>query len=99
MNDEELERRLCRAEQRAKSNTHRLDAVEKRQDHIGELVTNMTLIAQRQDSMEKDVGEVKEDVKTLIRQPAKRWEMVTEKIILTVVGILVGCLATRLGWQ
>lgn len=95
--EQELEHRLCRAEERAKSNSHRLDDVERRQGQLEELVTSVSLIAQRQDTMEKDVSEMKEDVKTLIDKPGQRWESVVEKAIAAAVGALIAYLAVSLG--
>lgn len=86
-------------EDRSKSNTHRIDDMEKRQDKLDELVTSVSLIAQRQDSMEKDVCEMKGDVKTLIHKPSKRWEGVIEKITSAIIAILIGYIALRLGLQ
>lgn len=95
--EQELEHRLCRAEERAKSNSHRLDDVERRQGQLEELVTSVSLIAQRQDTMEKDVSEMKEDVKTLIDKPGRRWESVVEKAIAAAVGAVIAYLAVSLG--
>ena len=87
--DLEHERRLTEVEDRAKSNSHRLDEVEKRQDNLEELVGSVKVLATKQESVEQDVKEIKSDVKNLTSKPAKRWEGVVEKIIFTVVGAVV----------
>lgn len=84
--DLEHERRLTVVEDRSKSNSHRLDEVEKRQDKLEELVGSVKVLATKQVSVEADVKEIKSDVKNLTSKPAKRWESVVEKLILTVVG-------------
>ncbi len=94
-----LEHRLSAVEDRSKSNTHRIDDMEKRQDKLDELVTSVSLIAQRQDSMEKDVCEMKGDVKTLIHKPAKRWDGVVEKVLYAIIAALIGYIAVQLGIQ
>jgi hypothetical protein len=66
--------RLTRVEDRSKSNTHRIESLEKRQDDTEKLVTSVAIIAEKQKGMEGDVKEVKCDVKKLIEKPAKRWE-------------------------
>ena len=91
--------RLVKVEERAKSNSRRLDDVEKRQSEIGELVTNMALIAQRQDRMERDVRDIKDMVTEQSAKPGRRWEAVVEKLLLTAVGALVAYIAVRLGLQ
>lgn len=95
----QLEHRLSGVEDRSKSNSHRLDEVEKRQDRLDELVTSVSLIAQRQDSMEKDVCEMKCDVKTLIHKPSKRWEGVVDKVLYAIIAALIGYIAVKLGIQ
>lgn len=92
MTVQEMEHRVTAVEDRAKSNTYRLDDIERRQGEMEELVTNVSLIAQRQDSMERDVCEMKEDVKTLVSKPAKRWESLMEKVIAALVGAWIAWL-------
>ena len=99
MDELTLEHRLSAVEDRSKSNSHRLTDVEKRQGELGELVTSISLIAQRQDSMERDVCEMKEDVKTLIRKPGRRFDGIVDKCLLVLVAALVGYVLVRLGLQ
>lgn len=89
--------RLTRVEDRCKSNTHRIESLEKRQDDTEKLVTSVAIIAEKQKDMEGDVKEMKCDVKKLIEKPAKRWEGVVEKIIYTVVGAIVAYLLAKGG--
>ena len=95
--EQELEHRLCRAEERAKSNSHRLDDVERRQGQLEELVTSVSLIAQRQDTMDVDIKEIKTDVKSLAAKPARRWEMVVDRIIPALAAGLAAYILAHLG--
>ncbi len=97
MNELEWERRLSRVEDRTKSNTHRLDEVEKRQEDITELVRSVSAIAQKQTDMDADMKEIKADVKVLTAKPARRWESIVEKALLTAVAGLVSWVLLRLG--
>ena len=97
--DLQHEERLTRVEARCKSNSRRLDAVEEKQTQLNDMVTSMALIAQKQNTMEKDMGEIKKDLKTIADKPGKRWESVVEKAILAAVAILVTYIAVRLGLQ
>lgn len=97
MNELEWERRLSRAEDRCKSNTRRLDEVEKRQEDITELVRSVAAIAQKQTDMDADMKEIKADVKALTGKPGRRWESVAEKALLTAVAALVSWVLLRLG--
>ena len=89
--------RLTRVEDRSKSNTHRIESLEKRQNDTEKLVTSVAIIAQKQKDMEGDVKEMKCDVKKLIEKPAKRWEGVVEKVLYTVVGAVVAYLLAKAG--
>ena len=89
MDELEWERRLSHVEDRAKSNTHRLDEVEKEQHQLGELVTSMSVMAQRMDTTEQAVGEIKQDVKMLVNSPRKWWETAVKTAITVLVTALV----------
>lgn len=91
------ERRLSRLEDRAESNTRRLDKMEKVQETLTELVQSVATIAQKQADMDTDMKEVKADVKTIAGKPAKRWEGIVEKALLTAVAALVSWCMVRIG--
>lgn len=93
----DMEHRLTEVEARSKSNAHRLDDVEKRQDNLDKLTTSVSLLAEREERMESDVKEIKSDVKTLAEKPAKRWEAVVEKALLAVVASVVAYFLGRMG--
>lgn len=92
-----IEHRLTEVEERSKSNTRRLDEVEKRQDNLEDLVSTVKVLADREERVETDVKEIKADVKTLADKPAKKWESLTEKVLSVVVGALIGFLLTQIG--
>jgi predicted nuclease with TOPRIM domain len=89
--------RLAKLEERAKSNSHRLDAVEKRQDSLDELVSAVATVKTEQGHIQDDVKEIKDDVKELTGKPAKRWESIVDKLILAVVAAVAAYLLGRLG--
>ena len=95
--DLEHERRLTEVEERSKSNTHRLDEVEKRQDTLDELVGTVKVLATCEEVVESDVKEIKSDVKNLTLKPAKRWDSLVEKIITMVAAAIVGFLLAKIG--
>ena len=92
-----IEHRLTEVEDRAKSNSHRLDEVERKQEDMAELVQSVATIAQKQTDMDADVREIKADVKTLAAKPGKRWEAIVDKALLAVVTALVGYLLLKIG--
>jgi predicted nucleic acid-binding Zn-ribbon protein len=97
--DMEHERRLTEVEERAKSNTHRLDKVEKQQDEFVDLVTSVKVLAEREQNVENDVKEIKNDVKTLTGKPGKRWDSLVDKIIVALTAAIIGFLLSQIGLQ
>lgn len=93
----ELERRITVLEDRTKSNQKRLDKLEKVQKTLTELVQSVATIAQKQVDMDGDMKEVKADIKLLAGKPAKRWDTVVEKVLLTVTAAVVGWILWQLG--
>lgn len=96
--DIEYEHRLTEVEDRSKSNCHRIDEIEKRQDDLDELVSSVKVLAVREEAVEQDVKEIKTDVKFLANKPAKRWDDLVDKIILTAVGLIIGYIFSRIGF-
>ena len=88
MNELELERRLCVVEDRSKSNSHRLRAVEEKQDAMTDLVQSVAAMAQKQVDMDADLTEIKADVKNINLKPAKRWYNVIDKALLGDTGAI-----------
>lgn len=95
--DLEHERRLTEVENRSKSNTHRLEEVEKRQDNLDKLVATVEVLAVKESNVENDVKEIKSDVKLLTGKPGQRWDSMVEKIMLTLIAGVVGFLLSQLG--
>ena len=91
------EERLSKVEERAKSNSHRLEEVERRQDKLDDLVSAVNVLATREEKVENDVKEIKTDVKTLTQKPSKMWEGVVEKVIFTIIGIVIAYVFSKIG--
>lgn len=95
--DLEHEKRLTACEERSRSNSHRLEEVEKRQDSLDELVGTVKVLAVREQNVENDVKEIKSDVKSLTNKPAKMWDSMVEKIMLTIAAAIVGFILAKFG--
>lgn len=95
--DLEHEERLSKVEERAKSNTKRLDEVEERQNNLDELVASVRVLATREERVEKDVTEIKSDVKSIKEKPGKRWEAMVDKIVWAVLAAVIAFLLGRIG--
>lgn len=95
--DLDHERRLTEVEERAKSNSHRIGELEKRQDNLDELVGTVKVLAVRERQMEIDVKEIKNDVKALASKPAQRWELLVTQIITLLAAAVIGFIIAKLG--
>ena len=92
-----IEHRLTAVEDRAKSNSLRLDDVEKRQDNLEKLTSTVEVLAVREKNVEADVKEIKTDVKNLSEKPAKRWDNLVDKIIWAVAAALLTYALSKIG--
>ncbi len=92
------EHRLTEVEERSKSNTHRIDVLEKKQDNLDKLVGAVEILADREKRVEGDVKEIKDDVKSIKDKPAKRWESLITQIISILVAAIAGFIIAKLGF-
>ena len=88
---------MTEVEERSKSNKHRIDELEKRQDNLDELVGSVKVLAVREEQVEKDVKEIKTDVKNLSSKPGKRWDNLVNQVVSILIGAVLGLLLTRIG--
>lgn len=96
--DFEHEKRLTEIEERSKSNSHRIDSLEKRQDNLDELVGTVKVLAVREENVESDVKEIKSDVKSLTGKSGKLWDGMVEKIIMIIIAAVVGFVLAKIGF-
>lgn len=97
MTDEEMIRELAETTARSKSNTKRLDEVEKEQKNQSKLITTVSELAIKQESMNENLVEMKDDIKIIKEKPAKRWDSVIDKISMTILGAIILFLLAKLG--
>lgn len=90
MTNEEIAAALSDVNNRSKSNTHRLDKLEQRQDNLDSLVSCVAGMKKDLEYTQGDVKEIKSDVKAIMDTPKKRWDTVITVIITTVVSAIVG---------
>lgn len=90
MTTEEMAAAIAETDSRCRSNTHRLDKMEERQDNLDKLVSAVSGLQKDMEYTTKDVGEIKTDVKTLMDGPRNRWNAIVNTIITGIVGVLIG---------
>lgn len=92
-----FEHRLTAVEDRAKSNTKRVDELEKRQDDLDDLVTTVKVLATREENVENDVKEIKKDVKDLTGKSGKRWDDLVDKFVWAIAAACLGFILAQIG--
>ena len=95
--DLEHERRLTEVEERAKSNTHRLDKLEESTEAINRLATSMEVMAERQEQVADTVDKLDGKVTALESKPAKRWEGIVDKAVWAVLAAVIAFILARIG--
>lgn len=90
----EFAEKLVEIDQRSKSNCHRIEEVEKRQDNLDKLVASVSILKTEQEHIQSDVQEIKHDVKDMKAVPAKRWDGLVDKLIAVLAGAFLAWLVT-----
>ncbi len=104
MTTEEIAVKVAEVEHRSKSNTRRVEKLELQTEAIQSLATSVEVMVKEQshqteaiERIEKNVEKLDGKVEVLEHKPAKRWESVVDKVIMTIVGAIVGYLLVKLG--
>ena len=104
MTSEEMAVKVAEIDQRARSNTRRVEKLEVQTEAIQSLATSVEVLVKEQvhqteamDRIEKNVEKLDGKVEALENKPGKKWEMVVDKIILLVVGAVVALILREIG--
>ena len=95
--DLEHEQRLTAVEERAKSNSHRLDKVEASTEAITRLATSMEVMANKQEQVADTVDRLDGKATALEGKPGKRWDNLVEQLIWAVVAAVTGFFLAQIG--
>lgn len=95
--DLEHEKRLADVENKAKSNTRRIENLESVTGALNNLATAVQVMATKQDGMVKSINRLDASVEAIKEKPGKRAEAIAEKIILVIVSALVGAALAHFG--
>ena len=75
----------------------KIEKLEERQNNLEELTKAFSVMQNEQEHIKTDVGEIKEDVKQLVSKPAKRYDAIIDKVVLSLVGAFVGFVLCKIG--
>ena len=113
MTMDEIAVALQKNEDRSKSNTHRIETLEKKYDGLSGIVEAVGRLDEKVDIYNNNtnekvnvlIGEMKSEVATLTNEfkehngkSGKRWESVVERVLLTVVSAIVLYILAKLGF-
>ena len=88
--DDGIQAKIAEIEARSKSNTHRIDDLEADNKALHQLATSVEVLATKQEAIEANVSEIKDDVKSLKAIPGGKWEALVKAVLTAIVGALVG---------
>lgn len=97
MGEVEMATALAAVEQRSKSNSHRLDALEKQTQAVSELATSVAVMAQKVEDTGDKVDGLCTDVQELKAKPGKRWEQIVTTVLAVIVSAVIGYFLARIG--
>lgn len=88
--DDGIQAAIASIDARCKSNTHRIDDLEADNKALHQLATSVEVLATKQETIEANVSEIKDDVKSLKAIPGGKWEALVKAVLTAIVGALVG---------
>ena len=92
MEERNCDERLVAVEQRAVSNTRRIDKLEQSNDAMLELVSSVKVLATKMDYVCKSQDELNGRLTIIEDKPAARMEQIVSAVIVALVGICIGYL-------
>lgn len=105
MDEVALERRITEIDQRAKSNTHRLDKFEPIVEEIHtmsktmiQLVEEMKHTNETVNSLNAKVDRMDSRVDEMEKAPAVEWKSTKKKAVDTAIGVIVGFVMAGIMW-
>lgn len=91
--DLEHERRLTEVEQRAKSNTHRIQELEPIVKEIHNMSETLVEMTAEMKHTNRNVEEIKDKVEVMEQEPARRWKESSKALLSAFLGSIGTALA------
>lgn len=99
MNFEDFAEQFGEVKAKVESHDQQIQMLTKSNEALHKIATSVEILATKQGSMNEKLDEVVTKVEDLEALPAKRWNAVVEKILLTIVAAVVTFLLTYLGMK
>ena len=104
MTPDEIALKFAEIEHRAVSNTRRIEKLELQTEATQKIAMSVEVMVKEQSHqteaigrIEKNVEKLDNKVEILEHKPAKRWDGVVDKIIMTLIGSVIGFILVKLG--
>lgn len=97
MNLDEVAIKLQETTDRSLRNEGRVKKLELENEVLHKLATSVAVMAEQMQGLNKNVTKLTDEVEEIKSKPAKRWESIVEKILLTVAAAVVGFILAKLG--
>ena len=95
--DEKYIEKICHIEDRAKSNTKRLDEHDEQIKELSNVYIALTKVDNKVTNVESDVSEMKQDIKDIKAKPSKKMDQIWGYIVCGLIGALITFLTIKLG--
>lgn len=96
MEEKEMEHRLTEVEERAKSNTKRLDKLEKVTEAIHEMSNTMVHLVEQTKNTNENVEELKEKVEAIEKEPLENAKAIKKTVITCIITAVVSAIVGAL---
>lgn len=97
MDNEEIARELQANKDLANRNEARIKKLEDGQRDIRDLTKSVSEMVSEQKHMNIELTEVRTDVKQIKEKPAKKWDSVTDKILMLIIAAIVAWMLNQIG--
>jgi hypothetical protein len=97
MTNDDIIKALTENSQRSKSNSHRIDELEKNTDILNKMVSSLKILASNQHNMSVQIEKIDCKVTKLEQAPTKRWQAILGYILASVCSALAGALLGYFG--
>lgn len=81
---------LARIEERAKSNSKRLDEHDEKLKELSNVYVALTKVDDKVTNVESDVSEIKKDMKEIKEKPAKNYDEIKMCILTSLISLIIG---------
>ena len=92
--EQEMLARVAGLEEKVEDSARRISQLEKNQSALTRLTTAVEVLATKQETVSDSVERLNQKMDAIEQRPGRRWESLTDKILLVLAGAFVSFLLT-----